>query len=870
MESNSIRNIFLQFFKEKGHQIIPSAPMVVKNDPTLMFTNAGMNQFKDLFLGNAPVKYPRVADTQKCLRVSGKHNDLEEVGVDTYHHTMFEMLGNWSFGDYFKKEAIEWAWDLLTNVYQIPKDRLYVTVFEGNKEDNLPFDQEAFDYWKQFIADDRIINGNKKDNFWEMGDTGPCGPCTEIHVDIRDDEERNLVDGRTLVNGDHPQVIEIWNNVFMEFNRKADGSLEKLPAQHVDTGMGFERLCMVIQGKKSNYDTDIFQDYIQYLSKKSAIPYTSSDSKTDIAMRVIADHIRAISFAIADGQLPSNTGAGYVIRRILRRAVRYGYSFLNFKEPFLYGLVELLAQKMGNNFPELLKQRELITRVIQEEENSFFRTLEKGIQRFNDYLATNPLSIEGKFTFELYDTYGFPVDLTQLLAREAGKPVDMEGFNAALTQQKERSRAATSIDTEDWIELNKNTETTFVGYEIFEAEAELIRYRKVKAKGKEYYQLVLSVTPFYAEGGGQVGDTGVLADSTGKEIKVKDTKKENGVIVHFTDELPTDVTGVLLAKVDAHKRLLTQNNHSATHILHAALRQVLGSHVEQKGSLVNDAQLRFDFSHFTKVTDEQIAQIETIVNKKIREDIPLDAKLMPIEEAKQMGAMALFGEKYGETVRVVTFDPLYSIELCGGTHVRSTGQIGFFKITSEGAVAAGIRRIEAVTAEKSEEYVNENLAALEEVRELLKSKDIKKSIESLLEHNALLTAQLEALIKEKAKVVKAELKQKTQNINGINAIIEIIPIDSPDAIKDIAFQLRGELENLFFVTGAVVKGKPLLTVMISDNLVKEKNLNAGQIIRELAKEIQGGGGGQAFYATAGGNNPTGLAKALEKAKDYLK
>ncbi|MBA3900345.1 MAG: alanine--tRNA ligase, partial [Bacteroidetes bacterium] len=691
-----------------------------------------------------------------------------------------------------------------------------------------------------------------------------------IHVDIRDDEERNRIDGRTLVNGDHPQVIEIWNNVFMEFNRKADGSLEKLPAQHVDTGMGFERLCMVVQGKKSNYDTDIFQDYIQYLALKSGVAYTSGDGKTDVAMRVISDHIRAISFAIADGQLPSNTGAGYVIRRILRRAVRYGYSFLNFKEPFLYELVEILAQKMGVTFPELIKQKGLVQRVIQEEEVSFFRTLDKGIQRFNDYLTSSPNKIEGKFTFELYDTFGFPVDLTQLLAREAGIPVDMDGFNAALTQQKERSRAATTIDTEDWVDINKYAETTFVGYDIFEAEAELIRYRKVKTKGKEFYQLALSVTPFYAEGGGQVGDTGVLVDSTGKEIKVIDTKKETGAIIHITEDLPSDVTGVLLAKVDLHKRLLTQNNHSATHLLHAALRQVLGTHVEQKGSLVNETQLRFDFSHFAKVTDEEISEIEAIVNRKIREDIPLDAKLMPIEEAKTMGAMALFGEKYGDTVRVVAFDPLYSIELCGGTHVRSTGQIGFVKITSECAVASGIRRIEAVTAEKAEEFVNSHLATLNELQEYLKTQDLKKAIEQLFEQNAQLTAQVDTLIKEKSKVVKADLKEKVKNISGINTIIEIIPMDVPDAIKDIAFQLKSEIDNLFLVFGAVIKGKPLLTIIISENLVKEKNLNAGQIIRELAKEIQGGGGGQPFYATAGGNNPTGLAKALEKAKEFIK
>jgi alanyl-tRNA synthetase len=870
MNSSEIRNTFLKFFEEKGHKIVPSAPMVVKNDPTLMFTNAGMNQFKDLFLGNAPVKYPRIADTQKCLRVSGKHNDLEEVGVDTYHHTMFEMLGNWSFGDYFKKDAINWAWELLTEVYKIPKDKLYVTVFEGDKKENLDFDQESFDYWKKHIPEERILNGSKKDNFWEMGDTGPCGPCTEIHVDIRDEEEKKKVDGKTLVNNDHPQVIEIWNNVFMEFNRRADGSLEKLPAQHVDTGMGFERLCMVIQGKKSNYDTDVFQDYIQFLSKKSGIAYTGSDSKADIAMRVIADHLRAIGFAIADGQLPSNTGAGYVIRRILRRAVRYGYSFLNFKDPFICELTELFTQKMGENFPEIKNQKELITKVVKEEETAFFRTLEKGIQKFQDYINSKPDKIEGQFAFELYDTYGFPVDLTQLLAREAGKPVDMDGFNKALEQQKERSRAATSIDTEDWIEIRKSGETEFVGYDSLETEAEITRYRKVKAKGKEFFQIVLNRTPFYAEGGGQVGDSGVLIDTKGNSIRINDTKKETGAFIHLTDKLPDDITGAFLAKVDIHKRLLTQNNHSATHLLHAALRSVLGTHVEQKGSLVNHDYLRFDFSHFSKVTDEQIAEIEAIVNRKIREDIPLDAKLLPIEEAKKMGAMALFGEKYGETVRVVTFDPDYSIELCGGTHVRSTGQIGYFKISSEGAVAAGIRRIEAVTAEKAEEFVNLQLIELNELRELLKTKDLKKAVLTLNEEKDDLSKQLDSLMRDKVKALKTQLKNQMESNNGLNIIVAPIELDSAEAVKDLAFQLKGEIDNLFFVTGTVIKGKPNITVMISDNLVKEKNLNAGQIIRELAKEIKGGGGGQAFYATAGGNDVSGLNAALNKAKEFVK
>jgi alanyl-tRNA synthetase len=869
MDSNQIRKTFLDFFKEKQHHIVPSAPMVIKNDPTLMFTNAGMNQFKDLFLGNAPIKYPRIADTQKCLRVSGKHNDLEEVGVDTYHHTMFEMLGNWSFGDYFKKDAINWAWELLTEVYKIPHDRLYITVFEGDKKENLEFDQEAFDIWKSHIAEERILNGSKKDNFWEMGDTGPCGPCSEIHVDIRDDEERKRVDGKTLVNNDHPQVIEIWNNVFIEFNRKADGSLEKLAAQHVDTGMGFERLCMVLQGKKSNYDTDVFQGYIQHLSQKSGIEYIGSDNKTDVAMRVIADHIRAIAFAIADGQLPSNTGAGYVIRRILRRAVRYGYSFLNFKEPFICDLTDLLSEKMGTTFPELISQKELIKNVIREEEASFFRTLEKGILKFKDYLNTNPDKIEGVFAFELYDTFGFPVDLTQLLAREAGKPVDMEGFNKALQGQKERSRAATSIDTEDWVEIRKNEETEFIGYSSLETEAEITRFRKVKAKGKEFYQIVLNKTPFYAEGGGQVGDSGIMIDSAGNEIKISDTKKETGNFIHIADSLPENITDIFWAKVDVHRRLLTQNNHSATHLLHAALRQVLGSHVEQKGSLVNSEYLRFDFSHFSKVTDEQIAEIERIVNRKIREDIPLDSRFVPLDEAKKMGAMALFGEKYGETVRVVTFDPDFSIELCGGTHVRSTGQIGYFKITSESAIAAGIRRIEAVTAEKAEDFVNVQLNEITELRELLKTKDVKKAFQLILDQNSELTSRLETMTREKIKSVKAGIKNKVQHLNEINMIVERLDLDSADAIKDLAFQLKAEIENLYFVAGTIIKGKPNLTVMISENLVKDRDLNAGKIIRELAKEIQGGGGGQAFYATAGGINVDGLDKALEKAKGII-
>lgn len=870
MDSNQIRKSFLEFFKSKEHNIVASAPMVVKNDPTLMFTNAGMNQFKDLFLGNAPIKFPRVADTQKCLRVSGKHNDLEEVGVDTYHHTMFEMLGNWSFGDYFKKEAIDWAWELLTEVYKISKDNIYITVFEGSKEDGLPFDQDAYDFWKKHISPERIINGSKKDNFWEMGDTGPCGPCSEIHVDIRDEAQKRLIDGKTLVNNDHPQVIEIWNLVFMEFNRKADNSLEKLPAKHVDTGMGFERLCMVIQGKKSNYDTDVFQDYIKFLSAKSGINYSSSDAKPDVAMRVIADHLRAIAFAIADGQLPSNTGAGYVIRRILRRAVRYGYSFLDFKEPFIFELTDILSEKMGVEFPELISQRALIKKVIQEEEISFLRTLDKGIVRFQEYISKTPGNIDGQFAFELYDTYGFPVDLTQLLARENKVQVEMEEFNQALQKQKDRSRAATSMDTGDWIELKPGRETQFVGYELLNSPVEILRYRTVKSKGKEQYQLVLNQTPFYSESGGQIGDTGILKrteDNT--TINIVDTKKENGVIVHYAEKMPENLLGSFQAVVDKKKRTLIENNHSATHLLHAALRKVIGTHVEQKGSLVNEENLRFDFSHFSKVTDEQIAEIEKIVNEKIRDNIALNVQVVPIDKAREMGAMALFGEKYGDTVRVVTFDKDYSIELCGGTHVSATGQIGLFKIVSEGAVAAGIRRIEALTADKAEALINSELSLLNNLRDVLKTNDVLKSTENLIQQNADLTAQIEVLTREKIKALKTELKNKIQFINGVNSIIETVDIDSADAIKDLAFQLRGEVENLFFVAGSIIKGKPNITVMIADNLVKEKGFNAGSIIRELAKEIQGGGGGQAFYATAGGNNPAGINSALEKAGKIL-
>jgi alanyl-tRNA synthetase len=871
MNANEIRRQFLDFFKSKGHEIVPSAPMVVKNDPTLMFINSGMAPFKDWFLGNAPIKWPRVADTQKCLRVSGKHNDLEEVGVDTYHHTMFEMLGNWSFGDYFKKEAIAWSWELLTEVYKLPKDRLYVTVFEGSTDDKLAFDQEAYDEWLKYTTADRILKGKKKDNFWEMGDTGPCGPCSEIHFDSRPDAERKTVEGATLVNADHPQVIEIWNNVFMEFERKADGSLVKLPKQHVDTGMGFERLVRVMQGKSSNYDTDVFMPLINTIEKLTNTKYTGSDSKQDIATRVLSDHIRTISFAIADGQLPSNTGAGYVIRRILRRAARYYYSFLNTKEPLLCRMVDTLAKEMGEFFPELRKQQQLITTVIEQEEQSFLRTLSLGIARFEDYASKNKgKQIDGFFAFELFDTYGFPIDLTQLLARELNVAVDMEAFNKHLKEQKDRSRAATAIDTDDWVELKKDGKTTFIGYEKVEGDANIIRYRRIKAKGKESYQLVLDTTPFYAESGGQVGDTGVL-DSVNESVRIIDTKKENGVIVHFVEKLPEDVNKTFRAIVDVKKRRSTESHHSATHLLHAALRKVLGTHVEQKGSLVNDEYLRFDFSHFQKVTEDEIAEIEKIVNQKVRENIPSDIREMGIEDAKKKGAMALFGEKYGDVVRVVTFDEKYSIELCGGTHVKASGQIGLFKIVSESAIAAGIRRIEAIGGSRSEQFVNDQQHLVSELKEVLKNpKDVVKSVQQLLEDKKTLEKQVEAMMKEKAKIIRAELATKATSVNGVNFISEKIELNNTDAIKELAYQLKDQIDSLFLVLGAEVNGKASLTLLLSDNLVKEKSLDAGKIIRELAKEIQGGGGGQPSFATSGGNNPAGIQKALDKAKEFVK
>jgi alanyl-tRNA synthetase len=874
MTSAEIRQKFLDFFVSKGHTVVQSAPIVVKNDPTLMFTNAGMNQFKDWFLGNEKPKYKRVVDTQKCLRVSGKHNDLEEVGVDTYHHTMFEMLGNWSFGDYFKQEAIAWAWELLTEVYQLDKDRLYATVFEGDAKDGLAFDQEAFDTWLKCLtasgfseadAKIRILKGNKKDNFWEMGDTGPCGPCSEIHIDLRPDSERGAIDGSTLVNNDHPQVIEIWNNVFMEFNRKADGSLEKLPAQHVDTGMGFERLVRAIEGKSSNYDTDVFVPTIQFIEQASGKKYKFSDSKEDIAMRVLADHIRAISFTIADGQLPSNTGAGYVIRRILRRAVRYQYQFLGLIDPFLCTLVPLLADNFKKVFPELYQQKDFVAKVIREEEVSFLRTISNGMNILASKFESNEKLIKGVEAFELSDTYGFPLDLTQLIARENGFEVDVIGYELELQKQKERSRKATELTTDDWVQVGEDESSVFLGYDQTAATVKIVKYRKVKSKGKESYQLVFNQTPFYPEGGGQVGDTGYISNAN-ERIEIVDTKKENNLIIHFASVLPQSLSAVFEAEVDANKRTLIENNHSATHLLHAALREVLGTHVQQKGSLVNADYLRFDFSHFAAISSDEIARIEQRVNEKIRENIALDERRsVDIDEARQMGAIMLFGEKYGETVRVITFDSTYSRELCGGTHVKATGQIGYFKITSESAVAAGVRRVEAITANAVDSLFAEQDMLVKELKQLLSAKDLKKSVEQLLTEKLDLQKKLEAFESEKTSTLKASLKQQVKRNAGMNILVAMVDIPNADQLKNLSFQLKQELDNLYCVLGCILNGKPMLSVIFSDNLVTDNNLHAGNLVKSLAKHIQGGGGGQPFYATAGGNNPDGLSKALQEA-----
>jgi alanyl-tRNA synthetase len=873
MTAAEIRQTFLDFFASKQHQVVPSAPIVVKNDPTLLFTNAGMNQFKDYFLGNKKPVHPRIADTQKCLRVSGKHNDLEEVGVDTYHHTMFEMLGNWSFGDYFKADAIAWSWELLTDVYGIPKDRLYVTIFEGDEKEGLPKDDEAYKEWKKVIAEDRILLGNKKDNFWEMGDTGPCGPCTEIHVDCRTEEERNAVDGKALVNNDHPQVIEIWNNVFIQFNRLKDGSLELLPAKHVDTGMGFERLVRVLQNKQSNYDTDIFTGTIAAVEKIVGRKYNAGDDKESIAFRVLADHIRAISFTIADGQLPSNTGAGYVIRRILRRAVRYYYSYLDYKQPLLHQLVPVLATQFETVFTELKAQESFVAKVVKEEEDAFLRTLEKGLKRIDDIIsvssAQSVAEITGKAAFELFDTYGFPIDLTRLIAAENKLTIDETGFETALNEQKERSRAATTLDTEDWVVL-KEAENKFVGYDSLESKADVIKYRKVKAKGKEHYQFVLSETPFYAESGGQVGDKGILIFD-GEEIAVTDTKKENELIIHFTETLPAVISSTVEAKVNAQKRKQIELNHSATHLMHAALRNVLGTHVAQKGSLVNDEYLRFDFSHFAKVTDEELSKVEAIVNEKIRANIPVVIKSMPKEEAIALGAMALFGEKYADVVRVVIIDPNYSIELCGGTHVGSTGEIGFFKFTGESAVAAGVRRVEAVTGLAAEEYVNAEFVSIRDIRGLLKNpKDLSKAIETLQTENAALRKQLEGLEARQLVAIRNELLQKDEIINGVTFIGDIIEVSNADALKKICFDLKNNLNDYVAVLCTNIGGKPFVAVGISETVAAAKNLDAGKIIKEyIAPLIKGGGGGQKTLATAGGQEAGGLQAVIEKVKSIL-
>ncbi len=883
MDSSTIRQKFLDFFQSKGHQIVPSAPLVLKNDPSLLFTNSGMVQFKDFFLGNAISKYSRVADTQKCLRVSGKHNDLEDVGLDTYHHTMFEMLGNWSFGDYFKKEAITWAWELLTEVYQLPKDRLYVTVFGGDAKDNLPVDEEAKALWKSVIAEGRILPGSKKDNFWEMGESGPCGPCSEIHIDLRSEAEIKLKPGKELVNGDHPQVVEIWNLVFMQFNRLASGKLEPLPNKHVDTGMGFERLCMAIQGKTSNYDTDVFRPLIDFIALHSPSP-AERGRGGEVAMRVMADHIRAVSFAISDGQLPSNTGAGYVIRRILRRAVRYGYSYLDIKEPFMHRLVPLLAMQFKNVFPELHHQLDFVTKVVHEEEISFLRTLEKGLKLIYSHIESSEYeldssstltsykvkAISGKTAFELYDTFGFPYDLTALIARESSLAIDEEGFVEEMQKQKTRSKADAAKETGDWVIVAEGDKPEFIGYDHYESASKILRYRKVKQKNKELFQLVLDKTPFYAESGGQVGDTGVI-EIAGEKIQVIDTKKENDLIVHWVEKLPASLDAVGHSQINVHQRKLSMNNHSATHLLHAALRQVLGKHVEQKGSLVNDQLLRFDFSHFAAMTREEVVKVEAIVNQKIRENIELnEQRNVPIDKAKSLGAMALFGEKYGEFVRVITFDRNFSVELCGGTHVSSTGKIGLLKIISESSVAAGVRRIEAVTADGAEAFINNELALLHEVKSILKNpKDILASTMNLVEEKHALEKKLEVVYQQQANILKDELAKKVINSSGLSLIIEKVSVPTAESLKNIAYALRNQFDDLLLILAADVEGKPQVTVMVGAKLEVTKKFHAGNMVKELAKEIDGGGGGQPFFATAGGKNMNGLDAVLEKARKLV-
>lgn len=877
-----VRQQFLDFFASKGHHIVPSAPLVVKDDPTLLFINSGMAPFKDYFLGNKPAPHKRIADTQKCLRVSGKHNDLEEVGYDTYHHTMFEMLGNWSFGDYFKKDAINWAWELLTEVYKLDKDRLYVTYFEGDATDGTGPDTETQALWRQYTTDDRILPGNKKDNFWEMGDTGPCGPCTEIHIDLRSEEERAAKPGRELVNADHPQVVEVWNNVFMEFQRLADKSLIKLPAQSVDTGMGFERLMMAVSGVKSNYDTDVFQPLIQFIAKEAGVQYhgtspatvtdlpATENEKTDIAIRVLADHIRAIAFTIADGQLPSNVKAGYVIRRILRRAVRYAFSSLNQKQPFLYKLVPVLADQMAGIFPELKAQQAFVTRVIEEEEIAFLKTLETGLRRLDaleEAARQNGNVIDGRTAFELSDTFGFPFDLTALIAREKGLTVDEAGFKKALEEQKGRSRGDQETEQSDWVTVrDTDAPNVFVGYDQDEATAHLLRYRKVDKKGKTEYQLVFDQTPFYAESGGQIGDTGYLESPLSK-VRVMDTKKENDLLIHTTLELPQELTEDFVLRPDAARRALIRNNHTATHLLQAALRRVLGEHVQQKGSLVNEKLLRFDFSHFTKVTDAQLREIENIVNERIRQQIPLDERRhVPIAEAKNLGAMALFGEKYGDFVRVITFDKDYSVELCGGLHVANTGSIGYFKITAESAVGAGVRRIEAVTAGAAEAFVDQQLDLLAQVREALGNpQHLLTSLEKQTDEIAALRKQIEQFAQQAIGQQKAQLVGQVKDLNGLKFLAAQVQATSADDLKKLAYDLRQAVPGLVLVLGADIEGKPQLAVMLDDDIAKAGQLNASTLVRELAKEIQGGGGGQPFFATAGGKNAAGLPTAISKA-----
>ena len=891
MTSQQIRQTFLDFFKGKSHLIVPSAPLVAKNDPTLMFNNSGMAQFKDFFLGNGTPPSPRIADTQKCLRVSGKHNDLEDVGFDTYHHTMFEMLGNWSFGDYFKKEAIQWAWELLTTVYQLPADRLYVSVFKGDDQDGTPFDQEAWDLWEAITGEERIVLGNKKDNFWEMGDTGPCGPCSEIHIDLRSEEERATVNGKSLVNQDHPQVIEIWNLVFMQFERKADGTLIPLPAKHVDTGMGFERLCMAIQGKKSNYDTDVFLPSILVLENLSgkkyisefenpAVPITEEQNKINIAMRVVADHIRAVAFAIADGQLPSNAKAGYVIRRILRRAVRYGYSNLGLHEPFFHKLVPVLAQQFEGVFPELYQQRDFVENVILEEEKSFLRTLEAGLKRLDH--ITQQLQTEGKTiiageeAFELSDTFGFPLDLTALIAREKGFKIDQEGYEKALAAQKQRSRMDAAKEATDWIEVRDAEATDFIGYDNFESISQILKFRKVKTKTGFEYHIVLDRTPFYAEMGGQVGDQGTLllqgGTGHGEIVRIVDTKKENDLFIHIVQDPVNEQflaeADTVLAQIDQDRRAKIARNHSATHLMLAAMRSILGNHVTQKGSYLDDKVLRFDFSHFSKVSPEELERIEDLVNEKIRLDIILDEKRnVPIQEALQAGATATFGEKYGDYVRVITFEPGFSTELCGGTHVTSTGQIGLFKFLSEGSVSAGIRRVEAVAGEGALSYIRQQEQTLAALKELLRHpKDLIKQTQSLLEERTTLAKKVEALQNEKIQLLKKQLIERAEDNKSFKLIVSKVDVPNADGLKKLSYDLKDEIPNLIAVLGAEIEGKPFLSVYIAEDLVKEAGLHAGQIVKELAKEIRGGGGGQPFFATAGGSDPSGLDRALSKGR----